>query len=60
MFHLSPRKLHLQEAAECDMKPNEGEVALKRYIYIYFQTLGYCGAHIQPHVRCALKESTLG
>lgn len=35
MFHLSPRKLHLQEAAECDMKPNEGEVALKRYIYIF-------------------------
>lgn len=29
---------------------------LKRYI---FQTLGYSRAHIEAHMRCALKESTL-
>lgn len=33
MFHLSPQKLHLHEAAECDMKPNQGEPVLKRSIF---------------------------
>lgn len=32
-FISSPRKLHLHEAAECDMKPNKGELVLKRYIF---------------------------